>query len=211
MKRLTLVLLFLCAVSVTYSQEVRFGFTVSPVFSSANVDASNAASVDGVSYSEDTDSKTGVAYGILLDYDINGEDRYFLHSGLTLHHSGYEIVTTGRMGTTTAEVNADYIEIPLVLKLKTNDIGYLRYYGQFGLNNGFKVGDKIKEGAESEFTDLSSVNVGLNMGGGIEYNISDETTAVAGVYYNNGFSKIADNSAGSFKQNQLGLRLGIYF
>lgn len=202
---------FLFVSSISFSQDLRFGFTVTPTFGFASVEPSNDSQLDGISYTEDTESKTGFAYGILLDYDFNGEDRYFLHSGLTLHHTGFDMVYETQSGTVNSEINVDYLEIPVTLKLKTKDIGYLRYYGQFGLNNGFKVGDKVKSGNQPDFEDISTINVGLNMGGGIEYTISDETDAVAGLYYNNGFSNVADNSAGTVKQSQLGIRLGVYF
>lgn len=203
----------LCLISsFSMAQEARFGFTVSPTFGFANVESSE----NFENYTDATEGKTGIEYGILLDYDFTGEDRYFLHSGLMMHHTGYNLEYKRLVGgdasvVETADVNVNYLEVPLILKLKSNQIGYMRYFGQFGLNNSFKVGEKIKEGTESEFNEFKSYNAGLNMGGGIEYSFSQQTSAVAGVYYVNGFSKVLDNNAGSVKQNLLGIRLGVYF
>ena len=208
MKNSFLFVAFLLISTYSLAQEARFGFTVSPSFSFANVEGGD----ENLVISEDTEGKTGIVYGVLMDYDFSGEDRYFIHSGLMMHHTGFDLeYLQPTDGVETAEVNVNYLEIPLILKLKTNEIGYMRYFGQFGLNNGIKVGEKVKEGEESDLTEFSNFNLGLNMGGGLEYSISQETTAVAGVYYVNGFSKVLDTSAGSLKQTQLGIRLGVYF
>ena len=212
MKNSILFTLLLLFSSMSFAQEARFGFTVSPSFGFANVEPSN----DIENYNEDSESKTGIVYGVLMDYDFSGEDRYFIHSGLMMHHTGYELEYTRLIGgdatgNENADLNVNYLEIPFILKLKTNEIGYVRYFGQFGLNNAVKVGDKLQEGNDTEFTDAGTFNTGLNMGGGLEYSISQQTSAVAGVYYVNGFSKVFDNTAGSIKQNQLGIRLGVYF
>ena len=206
----SLVLTFI--VGAGFAQEARFGFTASPTFGFANVDSSPS---NAGSYSENSDGKTGIAYGALVDYDFNGQGRYFLHSGLMMHHTGYSIdYNQGGINPSqsVAKVNTNYIEVPAVLKLKTNDIGYLRYFGQFGLNNAFLIGQKIKEGVDAgDITKAKAVDIGLNIGAGVEYNISQETDAVAGLYYVNGFNNAFDSGLGSIKHNQLGVRLGVYF
>jgi len=208
-------LILLCLLSISsfgFSQDVRFGFTVSPTFGFTNVEPSNNNQVDGISYTEDTDGNVGIVYGALVDFDFTGEDRYFFHSGLTMHHTSMDVETVGEApGNNATKVNFNYLEIPMTLKLRTNDIGYLRYFGQFGVNNGIKVGDKVEGGAANGTTDIGSYNASLNMGGGVEYTISDDTDLVAGAYYNNGFSNVLDSSAGTVKHNALGIRLGVYF
>ena len=216
MKKRFLTGLILLIASLSYAQEARFGFTVSPSFGFTNVESSGTNAAEGTSYTDNTEGKTGIIYGAMLDYDFTSEDRYYLHTGLMMHHTGFNlehITATGANEVTeTSEVNVNYLELPLILKLKTDDIGYLRYFGQFGLNNAIKVGEKLQDGPQGgSLTEASNFNIGLNMGGGIEYAVSPQTSAVGGVYYVNGFSKVFDNSAGSVKQNQLAIRLGVYF
>lgn len=221
MKNLLLFLISFFLISVAFTQDTRFGFTVSPTFNFTNPqgileeDATNTS----VSYIEEKGSKMGLVYGVLLDYDFDGNERYFIHSGLMFHHSGYVFSTeepTTKVKTEDYKVNANYIEIPLILKLKTNEIGYFRYYGQFGLNNGILVSNQIKEPKKTtkidqEVAEVRTFNSGLNFGAGVEYTISDDTSAALGVYYVNGFSKNIQSSAGIIKQNQLGIRIGVYF
>lgn len=221
MRNLLLFFISFVTISTAFSQEVRFGFTASPTFSFTNSqgaleeDAVNTS----VSYLEDKNSKVGLVYGVLLDYDFDGNERYFIHSGLMFHHSGYAFSTENaetKMKENDYKVNANYIEVPLILKLKTNEIGYFRYYGQFGLNNGILISDQIKEPKKTtkldkEIAEVKTINSGLNFGAGVEYTISDDTSAVLGLYYVNGFSKNINSPAGIIKQNQLGIRIGVYF
>jgi opacity protein-like surface antigen len=101
------------------------------------------------------------------------------------------------------------------LKLRTNEIGYITYWGQFGLIAGFNIRSKADDIIDYELakfsndvstgwikTDLPSIErpdedikddiqmfrVGLLIGAGIEYSLSGNTAIVAGVTYNNGFT-----------------------
>lgn len=212
-KTISLYLLLLLPV-ISFSQSVRFGFTTSPTLGFNSIDPSNAGIADGIEFSEDSSSKFGFQYGVMADFDISSDDRYFFNTGLVMHHTGYNFSSEGGLaGTTDYEVSTQYLEIPTTLKLKTNEIGFLKYYGHFGLNHGIKVGEKIKspdDAASSEF-DPASYNAALNVGGGIEFNLSGETSLMGGLFYNNGFSKVLDDSRGTLKQNQLGLRIGVFF
>ena len=102
----------------------------------------------------------------------------------------------------TRNYSVNYVSIPVILKFKTNEIGYLTYFGEFGGTLGFKtnasVDDEIKpfsyNTTNSNFTNIlpnenqkftvteinldkgtQSVRLGLNMGIGAEYNISGNT------------------------------------
>lgn len=99
-----------------------------------------------------------------------------------------------------------YIEIPLTLKLRTNEIGYMTYYGQFGL----KLGGKFKSTSDLTYTDISNtptvkdkntasdiffMNTYLVIGAGAEYNITGNTNLMIGLTYNNGFVNQLDKKA----------------
>lgn len=221
MKNLLLFFILFLFASSVFSQEIRFGFTASPTFSFTNAQGAleDENTTSSISYLEDKNSKLGLVYGVLLDYDFDGNERYFIHSGLMFHHSGYSFSTEDtatKAKLNDYKVNANYIEIPLILKLKTNEIGYFKYYGQFGLNNGILVSNQIKEPKKTTTTDqtiadVKTFNSGLNFGAGVEYTISDDTSAALGLYYVNGFSKNITSTAGIIKQNQLGIRIGVYF
>lgn len=99
----------------------------------------------------------------------------------------------------TRKYNISYVNLPLILKLKTTEIGYLTYFGEFGAVLGFKtktaVDDNHKQvewdsvsgtfsdiGINSEITDLNLDNgiqplrAGITLGAGAEYNFSGSTS-----------------------------------
>lgn len=110
-----------------------------------------------------------------------------------------------------------YLTIPLNLKIKTKEIGYLTYFGQFGVINHIKLGSvKIDdEGAgynvdangaltESASPDLTALisdkepsiyQVAVNLGGGAEYNISGSTSLFASIQFNYGLNSAIKNES----------------
>lgn len=202
-------------------------------------------------------SKMGFAYGLSFEYFLN--NNYLISSGVSIQNAvgklAYRDVYSDGSRTYSSEVTSTYkpkyIEIPLLLKLRTNEIGYFTYYGLFGVKTGFN----FKSSAESVHTyrltnwlfdskstvsssdaseHLNWINMALTIGGGIEYNISGNTSLILGVTFNNGFinqldTKVAvlDNNGNtmiggdgtavysekdaSANLNYLALNLGIFF
>ncbi len=100
------------------------------------------------------------------------------------------------------QYNTTYITIPFTMKLKTQEIGYFTYYGQFGLNNSIRLKsrvndqDKTMSGGSADQTELENTNdmnmfrFALNIGGGMEWNLSGSTSLVFGLNWYNGFSNV---------------------
>lgn len=114
--------------------------------------------------------------------------------------------------------NVTYVTLPINLKMKTNEIGYFRYYGLFGLTLGFRAKATANdEGTEFRYasgaastsnliyalpnnsyteekiinnSDMQIFRTGLNIGGGAEWNLSGNTSLVFGATYNLGFSNV---------------------
>lgn len=106
----------------------------------------------------------------------------------------------------------DYVNIPITLKLMTNEIGYFTYFGQFGADVSVLAASRISDQRRSVadtssipnvvsevFGDLSEtefvgkynqamfINVRLRIGAGFEWNFSGNTSLVVSVSYHNGF------------------------
>jgi hypothetical protein len=170
---------------------------------------------------ESDGSRIGFAYGILTDLMIAGNPNYAFATGIMVNGQGGTIsndfyhdgVTESIAGSdslidafasSTEKYKLQYIEVPLTLKLKTNEIGYLTYYGQFGLNLGFNI--SARQDIEYQFEGLEpsaeeDINIGgqinpiraaLQIGGGVEYNISGNTHILAGLVWNNGLTNVFD-------------------
>ncbi|MFZ4785205.1 MAG: porin family protein [Flavobacteriales bacterium] len=111
-----------------------------------------------------------------------------------------------------------YVEVPLTLKLRTNEIGYMTYWAQFGIIPGVNISAKADDEIDFKFEkyvagtgevsfpesdeasimtededikdDIQIFRVGLLMAAGVEYSLSGNTAVVAGITYNNGFTNV---------------------
>ncbi|RQO72213.1 PorT family protein [Pedobacter sp. KBW06] len=168
----------------------------------------------------------GFAYGLMADF--NFADNYSFATGLTITtingkstELGYnDLTANSRPVAQELRYRMQYIEVPLTLKLKTNKIGDLRWYGQFGLSNDFNIGSKldvkrdgtkVKDGANnSDYTRF--YRAGLIVGGGAEYDLDNRTSLAIGLTFNNGFTNIAKNGDGKkVKNSYIGLNIGVFF
>ena len=103
-----------------------------------------------------------------------------------------------------------YIQVPLGIKLRTDEKGYLRYFAELPiLTMGIRTqargdieGKDISSEKENISKDVNLFNFQLGLGGGIEYSLSPGTSLVAGLYLHTGLNDItkddgiraADNS-----------------
>lgn len=125
----------------------------------------------------------------------------------------------------------DYVNIPVTLKLMTNQIGYFTYFGQFGVDLSLLVSAKAKDerqqvtattdstgavvsetfadAASSEFNGIYGQsgfgNVKLRIGAGFEWNFSGNTALVVSVSYHNGFIDVMRDSNEDKVENDQGL------
>src|SRR5580765_1493502 len=90
-------------------------------------------------------SYIGFCYGLLMDVKI--PKNYAFSTGLIISYDGGKLnyldsVKFNTLPNTTyppgtdVEYRLQYVEIPVSIKLMTNQIGYITYFGQFGLNAG---------------------------------------------------------------------------
>lgn len=160
-------------------------------------------------------SKFGMTYGLATEFFIT--KNYLFATGFFISSLGgevsYEGIYEDNNGVNVASAvdqtyNIKYIEIPLTLKLRTNEIGYMTYYGQFGLKSGIKfkstsdysykdINNVPKVEDVNTASDIFFINMYLTIGAGVEYSISGNTSLVLGVTYNSGFINQLDKRANS--------------
>lgn len=105
----------------------------------------------------------------------------------------------------------DYINIPIMLKLMTNEIGYFTYFGQVGVDFAFLASAKSTDkgmaldssltaiGAyDRDYRDVYSsssfANIRLRVGAGAEWNFSGNTSLIFSVNYHHGFIDVLRDS-----------------
>ena len=121
-----------------------------------------------------------------------------------------------------------YLQIPITIKMRTNEINYFRYYMRLGSSLGFRIGTKYTEEISAKDGSLVSTpydnekaidrvplfRASFDVGGGIEYSLGGTTALLAEIYFNNGLTnslKEYNNFKYNAKVNYLMLRVGVLF
>lgn len=216
---------------------VRFGIKVAPNMAWLKSDTKGLAN-DG--------SKIGFTFGLVTEFPIGTAGNYRFSTGLFLNNVGGKYLQNYTVSWTDANNNnqvlskelrndlkLQYVQLPLTMKLMTNEIGYMRYFGQIGFDAAFNIRAKAdfdmpvlnsttQTPAFAELEDedvkdsIQPFRAGLVIGAGLEYNFSGSTTLQAGVNYHNGFTNLLkDTKVGDKKakllQNYLELNLAVFF
>jgi len=227
MKKINTLILFCLLTMMSFAQatktttnKYRLGFKVSPNISWLASDNSNM-----------TVGEKSLHFGYGLNFDIFFAENYAIGTGFNINNTGgkysYYAEYTGddvdamgtaltnmkQVGSIERDLRLQYLQIPFTFKMKTNEIGYLTYWGQFGLglNMNLKAlsNDNIDylfyqnkntfawEKSNRESTTISSndikneVNIfssNLIFAAGVEYNLSGNTSILAGLTFQNGFT-----------------------
>ncbi|MCO6501222.1 MAG: PorT family protein [Vicingus serpentipes] len=174
----------------------RFGLQVKPGISWFKPNSSGyekEGSKVGFSYGLSTEFFLGKNYLFSTGFFITSLGGDFSYEGVYLDNNNIYVPSEVKQST-----KIGYIEIPLTLKLRTNEIGYMTYYGNFGLRTAFKY----KSTSDFSYIDIKNTpkiekvntagdvfffNSWLVIGAGAEYNISGNTNLSFGISYNNGF------------------------
>lgn len=192
-------------------------------------------------------TRVNFTYGLMIDYYFT--DNYAIGTEFSLQTLGTNmqidqsrftnISSNGVNYPSSADLNYDYrlkyIQVPVILKMRTKEIGYLRYYAEFGFGVNFLTRAKAdvsmgtsfeKENVnindpdeEDQFalapndydTRANSIRTGLIMGAGIQYNMFGNSLLVAGLRYDNGFSNFVKDDKLKTTINYIALNIGVLF
>lgn len=196
-------------------KKFKIGFNLSPSvdFFQPNTDGVKSAA-----------AKVKFGYGMMAEYAFTNNYAFGFGlehkmAGAALDFSDADVRYVAKDDTTEFRLKSrtyryDYVNIPITLKLMTNQIGYFTYFGQFGVDLSLLVSAKAKDSRsalksfsvdsigilqtedflESEEGDFqgrygqsSFANVKLRIGAGFEWNFSGNTSLVVSVTYHNGF------------------------
>ncbi|HBF88315.1 MAG TPA: hypothetical protein DDX39_06695 [Bacteroidales bacterium] len=209
MKKIFFVLALFTSISVF--GQMRFGIVGTPQVTWLKSDV-KLVETDGI--------RLGLSYGLNLEFSFS--DNAIFTTGVFINNAGgklkyndttnvfsfehSDIIDTLPTGVSIT-YKTQYLEIPLGLKFKTNEIGYLTYFGQLGLTPMVNISAK----GDSEKPDLidnekiqkevSLFNLAYHIGAGVEYNLSGNTSLLAAIIYTNGFFDITRNPKGNKTTN----------
>ncbi len=213
MNKLIAVLVLLAVITNCYAQK-RFNLTflASPQVSWFKSDSKDIGG--GRSFA-------GFGYGVEGDLFLMSEN-YAITTGMTVSTAGVSLTyktaipISGKVlpAGTKVDYNLTFLEFPLALKMRTRNFFNTRYFAQFGLTNWFNI--KVRGTSSDRSFQKEPVqdvirffDMGLNVGGGFEYDLGHGDALTCGLVYSNGFTD-ATSSAG-VTMKIVRLRLGFVF
>ena len=190
--------------------KIRMALSAAPVISWFNTEG-NAEFVDP------DGPRFNISYGLHADFALGTSRNYYFSTGIfqtnlggTLVHNYYVQDDRGYLLTSrTTDYRLNYVDIPLTLMLRTNEIGYIRYFGRVGANMGFNFkstydsqsvilenpsAETRNQESESASDVVNLMRMGLHLELGFEFNLTGNTNAVVGVEWNNGLNNVFDKS-----------------
>lgn len=221
MKKLTLVALLLVFTSTAFAQ-LEMGIKITPSIAGSRLIAPSDVNI------EKEGSNFRFGFGVIAD--IYFTDNAAFSTGLSFTGKGGSIsyptslITTGSASRTTDDISLQYLEIPLTVKLFTNEVAPdMRIYFQtgFSLNPrmGAKVnGDKLDPNDDEKYSKRFNVlDADVILGTGLEYQVGETTKLFGGLSYHRGLVSIDDyyqkeiNNKIELRNNVISLDLGVKF
>lgn len=219
MKKYLILSIFVFSTLGIFAQNMRFSVFADPKFSWMSSDLKDVTS-EG--------SKLGINIGLNLDNYF--AKNYAFMTGISIDNTGgklkYDFEKEIKTNNDTIPAGSvlkyklQYINIPLGLKFKTNQIGYFTFYTHLGINSGINIKatgevDNKVDNYELENENISDevklFNLGYFIGAGIEYSVGGNTAIVLGLTYTNGFIDITPDTNNKVTINNFSIRVGILF
>lgn len=176
----------------------------------------------------------GIGYGLMVDWDIS--DRFALNTGLGGSYRTFRVENMGlyslkstyydteipvvMLPNSITKYKLQYLELPINLKLKTNDLNNYNIYALVGVTNRFNLGARanIRPGGDKDLAfdakvkkDVFFYDIPFNVGAGIHWFLKDNLRAVAGIEYSHGLIDITKSDNSRVTLSEVKLRLGVLF
>ena len=238
-------ILILAGVELSAQSAFRFGFQLSPNFTWM---ANNERDING------NGTNLGLKVGVVGEKFLSAQDNYLLTFGIgfafnqggTLRHDiGGDFWPNSLEETdplrnfpdgfpdgVNLKYGIQYIELPIGLKMRTQEFGYLRYYIEpaftLGIATQARGAVNGAGGISTEDIDIKKdvgfFNLSLGIGAGVEYSIGENLALIGGLAFQSGFTDVSSDdgtqkAAGQApvpedskaKINSLTIRIGVMF
>ena len=219
MKRILAIIAFLGAFLSLYAQSTRVKFNVevdpqSSWFRSDEVSVEPDGSIIHMHAGLNMDYYFAENYAFVLGVGINNLGGNLLYADSTEFSSKGETLLVEP--NQSVKLNLQYIDIPIGLKLKTEEMGYATYFLQLGFNPMINLNAKAtSEEASLDKADIKeSINtfcLAYHVGLGIEYNLGGSTSLIGGIRWSSGLTDVTDNDRANITLNSITLHLGVLF
>jgi len=188
------------------------GIMINPfvAWSNANVDDPTKNKVTS------SGAQIGFAYGLLGEFFFNNNYGISLNPRVSSYNSDFQYypdIKNSPDASVDRNVSLQYIDVPICLKMRTNEVGYMKYFAQVGLMPGVKLAAKADIDTAYNATTHGTVK-GLNVtndvnlfmmsfviGIGAEYALGGTTAIVGSITWNNGFTNVWAKKDDNFTSN----------
>lgn len=209
MKKILLAVIVFTFVIQASAQKFGGGLEIGTIYSWLSTDSKQASAEEG---------RLGFTYGAF--FDINLTENFAFSTGINMNYLGGSIKYIDPIALKWDEVtyqinkNAEvfykvqYLEIPLSIKGKTQEIGYITYFARLGVNPSFAITTRADiDGAPTDSThinldltdlnikdNINPLNMGWHVGGGIEYSLGGTTSLIAELIFSQNFISMTQDN-----------------
>lgn len=194
MKKITLLMLFLC-LGFTSMAQVEIGLQLSPTISGNRFVAEDRYNF------EKENNKLRLGVGVVVDYFF--AQNYAFSTGLMYRSKGSEISYTdsdnnGNPFTEKDDLSIQYIQLPLTLKLFTNEVApgtilYFQVGGALNTKVAAQVDNKKVINGDKVIKRFNIFETDAILGGGVEFELGQSTKIFGGLTYHRGLTNIDDH------------------
>ncbi len=201
----TILCLFCFFTNAQTQQKFRFGLKAAPLVSWMKPDFKN---IPSDFTSENGGIRVGFMWGPTAEIVLS--ETFLISTGVDINYTSGKLSGTLKDPVSGSLVEWEqlyktrFIELPVLLKFRTKEIGYLRYFGLFGMGAGFryKASTEFSRSANSSTETeknnesgkyINSFRGSLQIGAGVEYSLSGNTALVVGLIFNNGLTNMLKN------------------
>ena len=202
---------------------VRLGLKIAPCISWMNPNEKDY-SYNGAS--------VGISFGFISEFHFT--EHYAISTGFNFSFLGgnlrFPYAQSPDIGTLERKYNFRYLEIPVMMKMKTKEYGNFSFFGQIGFGTGFLLNIKVKDNfmtqthgtitSNSNLTtsEVSFIREAILVGLGTEYKIDESISLIVGLSYSNSLNNVLqgqntkDNSLSNRSSlNYAELNIGVLF
>jgi hypothetical protein len=221
-KKITLIILLISGTVISNAQQkIIFGIHADPLISWFSTDIKEVKN-DG--------ARAGFNFGLTINNYFT--PNYAFSTGISIMRAGGRLISSD---TTVLEFSKSkatvlpgnpvvykiqYLVFPVGLKLQTNQIGYITYFTDLGLDPKIVIGGKADIPSlnimdEKASNELRMFNLSYHVTAGIEYSFGGSTALVVGLNFDNNFLDITKDNGNQptdkVSHKILSFRLGVNF
>ena len=217
MQKYILSIIILAFSSQIFAQGLSFSVVVDPQIAWMNSDSKKI---------EREGTKLGFGGGLVMDNYFT--ENYAFSTGLFILGTGgslnyldsldfqFDGTSTTLPPGSTIKYKLQYLTIPFGLKLKSNEIGYIKFFTNLGLNTHINL--KATVTVDSENISGENIKDEVNffmmsyfIGGGIEYSLGGNTALIGGLYFTSGIWDVTKTNNYRAHIGSFSLRIGVKF